>query len=90
MSLTPEQRALRARLAAHARWAKTADRAKALVPAQSAFRGRFEKEVDPEGKLPVADRLKLAESARKAYYTRLAYKSARVRASRSGGLDDAA
>lgn len=93
MPLTPEQRTMRARIAAHTRWAKTADRAKALVPARSAFLDRFEREVDPDGALPVADRVKLAESARRAYYTRLAFLSARARSARKeegGEVNDAA
>lgn len=40
---------------------------------------KFEKEVDPDGSLPPAERAKRAEHARKAYFKRLALKSAQTR-----------
>lgn len=40
---------------------------------------KLEKEVDPEGKLTIRERAKRAEFARKAYYQRLAMKSAKAR-----------
>lgn len=73
---------LRGRLAAHRRWARTPDRSGATAPARSAFEARFEREVDPEGKLPREVRARLAESARKAYFARLAYASAKARRKR--------
>lgn len=75
----PGERALLARIAIHARWAKTDDRSAATAPARRAFRDRFEKQVDPEGVLPPAERAKRADSARKAFYLKLAYKSAAAR-----------
>lgn len=89
MSLTPEQRALRARIAAHTRWSKARDRAAELAKARAAFKSRFEQEVDPNNEMTPEARALAAESARKAYYTRLAYKSALAR-SKSGGVTDAA
>lgn len=77
--LTPELRTLRAKLAAHTRWANTDDPTEATAPARQAFRDRFEREVDPDGVLDPDERARRAESARKAYYTALAYKSARAR-----------
>lgn len=71
---------IRARLAAHSKWAKTVDRTAATAPARAAAAFRFEREVDPEGSLPADIRTRLAESARKAYYTRLALLSAKSRA----------
>ena len=41
-----------------------------------------EHDVDPDGVLPVEERLRRAEMARKAYFTRLALKSAQVRRQR--------
>lgn len=76
MPMTPQQRALRARLAAHALHAKVADPAAHTAPARRAFLDRFEREVDPEGVLPPAERARRGDHARKAYYTRLALKSA--------------
>src|SRR3954467_7644157 len=48
--------------------------------ARAAFLARFEREVDPEGSLPEAERRRRAEHARKAHFARLALKSARTRA----------
>jgi hypothetical protein len=81
--LTPNQRILRARIAAHASWAKETDRTARTEPGRKALMDRFEREVDPEGKLPPAERAKRAENARKAYYTALALKSAKARAKRA-------
>ncbi len=83
-SLTPEQRSLRARLAAHEKWAATVDPTAATEPARRAFLDRFEKQVDPEGILEPAERARRAAHAKKAYFSRLALKSARAR-SRHGG-----
>jgi hypothetical protein len=59
--------------------------------ARRAFLSRFEREVDPDGVLPVAERLRRAESARRAYFARLALRSVRARAkSRGRGNGDAA
>lgn len=79
MSLTDSERSLRARIAAHERWAQTPDRSAATAPARAALMARFEREVDPNGTLPPAERARRAEHARKAYYGRLALKSARAR-----------
>jgi hypothetical protein len=43
---------------------------------------RFERQVDPDGTLPEAERLRRAEAARKAYFTGLAFKSAKARRER--------
>jgi hypothetical protein len=64
--MTPEQRSLRARTA----------------PGRKAFLDRFEKQADPDGELPPAERVRQAEHARKAYFARLALKSARARRAR--------
>jgi hypothetical protein len=50
-----------------------------LAPARRGFLARFELEVDPDGVLPIEERLKRAERARKAYMLRLAVKSADAR-----------
>ena len=75
---TPEERALASRIGAHAKWAKV-DRVEGTAVARKAFLDRFEREVDPEGILPAAERARRAEHARKAYFQRLALKSAKVR-----------
>lgn len=78
--ITPAQRSLRARLAAHTLHAQIVDPAAHTAPARRAFLDRFEREVDPDGTLPPAERARRAEHARKAYFTRLALASARARA----------
>jgi hypothetical protein len=82
--LTPAQRSLRARLAAHALHSKVTDPAAHTAPARQAFLDRFEREVDPEGVLPDATRKRMAEHARKQYFATLALKSARARARKGG------
>jgi hypothetical protein len=82
--LTPAQRSLNARLAAHARWSK-ADPVDGTAAARKAFADRFEREVDPDGVLSPAERARRAESARKAHFTRLALASSRARAARKAG-----
>lgn len=81
MALTPTERTLRARLAAHAKHAKH-DRIESTRPAREAFLARFEREVDPDGTLPKDERRKRAESARMAYFTGLALASAIARRKR--------
>ena len=71
---------LRARIGAYTKWARTDDRTAATEPARRAFRSKFEREVDPDGVMPVEERLRRAEAARKAHYARLALKSAQARA----------
>ncbi len=78
--LTPAQRSLRARLAAYALHAKGGTSTKAGT---SAFLTRFEREVDPSGTLPPAERARRAEYALKAHMSRLALKASRAR-SRTG------
>jgi hypothetical protein len=70
-SLTPAQRSLRAQIAAHDSWARTSNRSARTANARKAFENRFLVEAggDP----------KRAESLRKAYFARLALKSARAR-----------
>jgi hypothetical protein len=69
---------LRARIAAYALHAKV-DSRQHTVPAREAFMDRFEREVDPDRTLPDAERTRRAECAKKAYFSRLALKSARNR-----------
>ncbi len=76
--MTPEQRSLRARIAAHTKWAH-ADPVAGTAPARHAFLSRFEDEVDPEGILSESERRRRAEHAKKAYFTKLALASSRAR-----------
>jgi hypothetical protein len=75
---TPQDRALRARLAAHSKWANH-DPIDGTAAARAAFLDRFDRDADPEGTLPPAERARRAAHLRKAYFTRLALASARAR-----------
>jgi hypothetical protein len=77
--LTPSERALRARLAAHTSWANTSDRQARTAPGRKAAMDRFERQVDPDGTLDPEERALRAEQAKKAHMTRLALKSAQAR-----------
>lgn len=83
MTHTPSTRRLLAQAAAHTRWSTVGDRKAATGKARAAFIDRFERQVDPEGVLPEAERLALAESAKRAYFSRLAAKSAVARAKKA-------
>ncbi len=76
-------RALIGSIGAHESWARTEDRTARTAPGRRAFLERFEREVDPDNVLTPAERARRAEHARKAYFQRLALKSAQAR-SRGG------
>lgn len=67
------------RIGAHRRWAMTDDRSAATQAARDGLYRRFEDEVDPDRVLQPEERAKRVESARRAYYTRIAMKSAAAR-----------
>jgi hypothetical protein len=77
--LTPSQRSRRARIAAHASWANTADRAGRTAAATASFLARFERQVDPLGVLEPGVRAQMAMHARRAYMLQLAERSAKAR-----------
>jgi hypothetical protein len=83
--VTPAERSLKARMAAHALHARR-DSREHTAPARAAFLARFEDEVDPDRLLSPAERARRAEHARKAYFTRLALASARARRQRAEGV----
>jgi hypothetical protein len=76
--LSKKQRQLRGRLGAYTR-ASQYDGKAVTAKARQAFLDQFEQQVDPDHLLPVAERARRAEAARKAHFTRLAMKSARAR-----------
>jgi hypothetical protein len=71
-------RTLQARHAAHIKWSRH-DAKEGTLAARMAFQKRFEREVDPEGVLPLEERLRRAEHAKKAYFLSLARRSAEAR-----------
>jgi hypothetical protein len=81
LSLSPEQRSLRASIAAHSRWAKE-DPKVALVPVRDAFLDSFREEADPDHTLPEEERERRARALLQAHMARLALKSSRARAKR--------
>ncbi len=82
--MTPEQRSLRARTGAYALHAQY-DSREITANARQAFLDRFEREVDPEGRLSMGERARRAEYARKAYFSQLAMRSAAARKRRAQG-----
>lgn len=72
-SLTPNQRTQRARIAAHARWKNQAG-AEGTRAAREAFLARFARQVDPEGRLDPVERARRAESAKREYFQRMAFR----------------
>lgn len=81
---TTESR-LRSQIGALESWARTENRSARTLAARIAAWDRFEKQVDPEGKLPPATRAKMAECARKAHFKRMALKSVEARRRRAVG-----
>ena len=84
--LTPTRRSQRARIAAHARWAKEPDRLAATAPGRRAAFEKLLDEVDPERKLTEADRLKRAKNAQQAQLERIRLAASRNRR-RNGGAE---
>jgi len=76
--LTPAERSLRARMGAYAQQARY-DTKQTTQAARDTFMARFEREVDPDGVLPEAERARRAEAAKKLHFQRMAWKSAKAR-----------
>jgi hypothetical protein len=72
----------RKQAAAHALHATVVNPSAHTAPARAAFHKRFELIVDPNMELPEADRLRMAEHARKAYFKRLTQRSIDARKAR--------
>jgi hypothetical protein len=76
--LSPSERTLRARLAAHTLHAKR-DPRQTTAKSRAAFLARFEREVDPDRALDPTERRRRAMQARRAYFTRLALAAVEAR-----------
>jgi hypothetical protein len=61
--MTPEQRRLRAKIAANARWSRPMARADQADAARSAVFARLERQVDPDGTLNPDERALLIRAA---------------------------
>ncbi|MEU5133451.1 hypothetical protein [Streptomyces californicus] len=83
--MEPEDRTLRARLAAHQSWGNTADRAARTAGARRAAESKFEQEA--RKKHPGATEAQIAaaaESLRKAHFVRMALLSVQARRKKRG------
>ncbi len=85
LGMTPAERTLRAKIAAHKSWAATPNRAARTEAARKASYDRFEKIVDPEGVLPPHVRRQLADSERRAHFVKMALRSAQSKRAKSTG-----
>jgi hypothetical protein len=83
--LTPEQKRLRAQIAANTRWSRE-DPALNAARGQAGLMARFEREVDPNNELDPAERARRAAAAHRAHMARLALASSKVRAARKSGV----
>jgi hypothetical protein len=80
VSLTPTERKIRSQIAAHMSWGNTEDRAARTANGRKAFEYKFLAEAGGDAKR--------AESLRRAYFAKLALKSAQARRRRrAGGAD---
>jgi hypothetical protein len=61
--MTSEQRRLRAKIAANARWMRPMARADQAVAARDAMLSRLERQVDPAHSLPAGERAELVRAA---------------------------
>ena len=87
--MSPAERSLRARMAAHAMHARN-DPVEITAKARAAFLASFDRQADPEGVLSAEERRRRAEHLRSAHFARLALASAKARRSRkppAGGGD---
>jgi hypothetical protein len=81
LSLSPEQRRLRAQIAANTRWSREDPRV-GTARARAAWYRRFLDQVDPDRTLPPAERDRRVQAALRAEMQRLALRSSKVRAAR--------
>jgi hypothetical protein len=80
---TPEDRALRARIAAAERWGRTVDRCAATAPARRGMRAKFEREADPDGVLAADERARRADQLHYAHMLRMSRAAAQARRRRA-------
>ena len=81
--LSATERSLRGRIGAYELHAQHDPRV-TTRNARAAFNQKFLDQVDPDKSLPEAERNRRATAARKAYYARLALKSAQTRRRKAG------
>jgi hypothetical protein len=79
--VSPAERSMRARLAAHTLHARR-DARQTTATARVRFLAKFEREVDPDGALDPRERRRRAEHARRAYFIRLSLAALEARRAR--------
>lgn len=72
-------RVLVAKIAAAERWGRTSDRTAATEPARRGLRAKFEREVDPDGTLPPAERERRVGDLMRAHMLRMSLKARTAR-----------
>ena len=77
----PESKSLPHQIAVNTRWSKE-DPAEQGRILRAGLEAKFLREVDPDNQLPLAERKRRAESARRAFYQRLALASVKARRAR--------
>ena len=82
MVLTPTELSLRGRIGGYA-LAAAYDSKETTAPGRAAFLATFEKAVDPNGVLTIAERVRRAAALRKAHFARMALASAKARRRKS-------
>jgi hypothetical protein len=88
-TLTPQQRTLRASIAAHARWSRE-DPSENAARGQAGLLAKFDREArEAEPGLTEAEYVRRAQSAYRAHMGRLALASSKPRARKAGGSDAA-
>jgi hypothetical protein len=80
------ERSLRARLAAYAMHAQH-DPRETTANGRAAFLARFEREVDPDGRLDPAERRRRADLARRVYFARLSLDAVKARQAKRARQD---
>ncbi len=80
--MTPEQRHLRTRIAANARWSKFMAHEDQADAARAASFTRLERQVDPDGTLPSDERVKLVKAVARELSARLNAAKASKRSNR--------
>ena len=82
--LSPSERTSRARLAAYEMHSRH-DPLETTAKARATFIASFQDKVDPDHILPLRERARRAEAARKAFYTRASLKARRLRREQGNG-----
>ena len=85
-SLSPKERTLRARIAAHSLHAQGKTN---TGPARAAFDSKWEQQVDPDCVLSHNERARRAAHAKRAHFQRLALRSAKRRRKQNGKAEAA-